>query len=357
MKTELITIDETTALEIFTKPDGLESAIQQIEKIARSIVPDVSTDKGRKSIRSAASKIASGKVKLDDLGKAVAADAKATVKLIDGNRRVVRDRLDALKAEIRSPLTEFENTEKQRIERISEKIQFIKSLAITYDEYGDKLTTDQMFENLCMIEKYTVDKSFDEFQDSAMKVKAKAYQSLESELTLMKAAIAKDAELERLRQEAEDRKKKGYEDEMKRRAAEGARIEAERKAREDSVRIEYEKQEAVRQKDEAKLQAEASEKARIMALQMAKDAAADAEQRHLDDIEDARQEEIYRQREESALKKSREEERALNIKWTNKIKTQARNDLMDIFHIDADFSSDIVDAIDAGKITNVIIKY
>ncbi len=127
--------------------------------------------------------------------------------------------------------------------------------------------------------------------------------------------------------------------------------------KDDSVRIEYEKQEAVRQKDEAQRQAEAAEKARVTAVQMAKDAAADAEQRRIDDIEDARQEEIYRQQEEDALKRSREEDRAADIRHTNNIKSLASCDLMDVFHIDAGFADDIVAAIDAGKISNITISY
>ena len=131
MSNDLITIDKTTAIEVFTASDGLESIIEQIEATARSIVPDVSTGKGRGEIRSAAAKIASGKVKLDNLGKAVAADAKATIKLIDGNRRPVRDRLDALKVEIREPLTAFEDMEKKRIHDITREIDNIHNYGIT----------------------------------------------------------------------------------------------------------------------------------------------------------------------------------------------------------------------------------
>jgi Rps23 Pro-64 3,4-dihydroxylase Tpa1-like proline 4-hydroxylase len=109
--------------------------------------------------------------------------------------------------------------------------------------------------------------------------------------------------------------------------------------------------------DEAKRQAEGAERARIVAVQMAKDAAEDAEQRRLDDIENARQEEIYRQQEEAALKKSREDDRAADLNHVNKIKTKARNNLMDLFFIDAGFAEDIVSAIDSGKISNIEINY
>ena len=82
-----------------------------------------------------------------------------------------------------------------------------------------------------------------------------------------------------------------------------------------------------------------------------------AEKRRLADVEKAKQDEIARQEYEDEMNKAADEARAADINHANRIKAQARDSLMDVFHIDAEFAADIVAAIDAGKISNVMISY
>ena len=53
-------------------------------------------------------KVAQTKTYLDGLGKDLVAELKEIPKLIDANRKTVRDRLDELKAKARQPLTDYE---------------------------------------------------------------------------------------------------------------------------------------------------------------------------------------------------------------------------------------------------------
>ncbi|MBR7534615.1 hypothetical protein KC248_28320, partial [Klebsiella michiganensis] len=105
---DLVVIEKKNAMAVFTNNDQLDPLIELIEKEARSLVPDVTTKKGRDAIASMAHKVARSKTYIDNAGKDLVAELKALPKQIDESRRVVRERLDALKDEVRRPLTEWE---------------------------------------------------------------------------------------------------------------------------------------------------------------------------------------------------------------------------------------------------------
>lgn len=111
---DLVVIEKKNAMAVFTNNDQLDPLIEAIEKEARSLVPDVTTKKGRDAIASMAHKVARSKTYIDNAGKDLVAELKALPKQIDESRRVVRERLDALKDEVRRPLTEWEE-EQERI--------------------------------------------------------------------------------------------------------------------------------------------------------------------------------------------------------------------------------------------------
>jgi len=111
----LATIEPAKRLEVFTTPGGLNSVIEAIILVARKHKPDVTTDKGRKAIASNAYQVAKCKVLLDDAGKEETAKAKEIPNKIDASRRDMRARLEALQAEVRKPLTDWE-AEQERIE-------------------------------------------------------------------------------------------------------------------------------------------------------------------------------------------------------------------------------------------------
>lgn len=111
---ELIPLQNAEPAILFA-PGGLDPIIEAIEREARSLVPDISTASGRKSVASNAAKVAKAKTYLDDIGKSYVAELKELPKKIDAARKSMRDRLDALKDEVRAPLTEYEAAQ-QRLE-------------------------------------------------------------------------------------------------------------------------------------------------------------------------------------------------------------------------------------------------
>ena len=117
MKTELELVETKTldALVIFTNPDGLDKILKEIENKVSGIVPDISTQKGRKEIASLAYKVAQSKTLIDKLGAELTADWKDRAKKVDVSRKRARDFLDSLKDRVRQPLTEWEEAEAKRI--------------------------------------------------------------------------------------------------------------------------------------------------------------------------------------------------------------------------------------------------
>lgn len=98
--TDLVVIEKANAMTVFQSADQIEEILQKVEREVMSFVPDITTAKGRKEIASLAYKVAQTKTYLDGLGKDLVAELKEIPKLIDANRKTVRDRLDLPKAKV-----------------------------------------------------------------------------------------------------------------------------------------------------------------------------------------------------------------------------------------------------------------
>ena len=95
-------LSSMTAAQVFSGDlESVEAVLSEIETAARSIVPDVTTRKGRENIASVAAKVARSKTLLDGMGKDLVAGWKQQAAAVDAQRRTIRERLDALKAEVR----------------------------------------------------------------------------------------------------------------------------------------------------------------------------------------------------------------------------------------------------------------
>ena len=103
------------AISVYAAENGLDPYLAIIRAEIDSFVPDASTAKGRKEIISMAAKVAKSKVALDDMGKSLVAELKEKPKLIDAERKRMRDMLDLWRDETRKPVTDWE-AEQARIE-------------------------------------------------------------------------------------------------------------------------------------------------------------------------------------------------------------------------------------------------
>lgn len=290
--TDLVVIEKTNALAVFTNQEQLDPLIEAIEKEARSLVPDLSTKKGRDAIASMAHKVARSKTYIDNAGKDLVAELKALPKQIDESRRLVRERLDALKDEVRRPLTEWE-AEQERI-KAEEAMNAMHEEALVMNAEFDR--------------------------QRAAKIEADHEMAL-----LMNEKI--DREREEARQKAEQAKRE-HEERIKREAEEKARREADEAAKREIEAAAAREREATLAKEraerEAKELAEKAERDRIAAEEKAKREKEEAIQRERAAAEDREQ---ARLAEEKRIK-DEEARRAANIAHQKKINNAAMAILM-----------------------------
>ena len=260
--TDLVVIEKQNAMAVFTTKEQLDPIIEAIEKEARSLVPDVSTRKGRDAIASMAHKVARSKTYIDNAGKDLVAELKALPKQIDESRRIVRERLDALKDEVRKPLTDWENAESARKDALQQRLNDLRSLADVIDGLGNYLPSVDIQQRIESAKAVALDESWQEVAAEAGVAKDATIQQLESALIVAKQREHEAAELERLRKEAEEKARLEREENIRREAAEQARRDAEQNAK-------AELEAAARREAEEKARAEAAERQRIEAEQRA----------------------------------------------------------------------------------------
>lgn len=295
MANELVVIEKSKALDVFKSSNSVEDIISKIESEVNSFVNDVNTDKGRKEIKSLAYRVAQSKTYLDGLGKDLVAELKEIPKLIDANRKTVRDRLDALRDKVRQPLTEWEAEQ--------DRIKAEKQMLAWHEEALE------------------MNAAFD-------KVLAERIESDHEIALLMNEKF--DRDLAEAKAEAE-RQRIAHEEELKKQAAEQARLEAERKAQQEieaaaqrereakeaAERAEREKQEAIQRAEqaakEAKEKAEHDAKEAQERAEREKQLAIEAERKKAHEAEQARLAEEERKRQEDAKRQEdKEHRRAFN---------------------------------------------
>lgn len=329
---DLVVIEKKNAMAVFTNNDQLDPLIEAIEKEARSLVPDVTTKKGRDAIASMAHKVARSKTYIDNAGKDLVAELKALPKQIDESRRVARERLDALKDEVRRPLTEWE-AEQERIKA---------------EEAMNAMHAEALEMNI----------KFD--QELAAKFEA------DHEMALL---MDKDIDRERADKAAEaERQRIAREEEIKRQAEEKAKREAEEKHRaemEASARREAEERAAKERAERERIEAQQrAERDRIAAEQKAeadKQAAIDAERRKAQEEADRiRREAEQREQARLAEEKRKADEQArreADVKHRKAVGTDIVKALLANTSLTRDQAIEVLTAIKDGNIPHTGISY
>lgn len=342
-----------TALQVYQQPAGLDPYIERIRAEVTGHVPDLTTDKGRKAIASLAFKVRKSKTALDALGKQLVDDLKEIPKKIDAERKRMRDQLDALADEVRRPLDEWEAAEEARLQKHNAAVMRLSQAGANASA---ALDTDTLRSMIADVESTTVDESWEEFEAEAHRVKAKALEALNTALAAREKYEAEQAELARLRAEAEARAKRDEEERIAREAAERATREAEARAH-----AEYEA--AARREADAKAAQERAERERLEAIERQKQAEARAEaerlaaeQRAKDAAEAARLAEVQRQADEAARVEAEQRKREADQKHRIKLMGEAKQAFMGM-NITEELARAIVLKIVRGEVPNVTINF
>ncbi|HBX5738146.1 TPA: hypothetical protein MH545_08700 [Klebsiella pneumoniae] len=257
---DLVVIEKKNAMAVFTNNDQLDPLIEAIEKEARSLVPDVTTKKGRDAIASMAHKVARSKTYIDNAGKDLVAELKALPKQIDESRRVVRERLDALKDEVRRPLTEWE-AEQERI-KAEEAMNALHVEALAMNEEFDRQMAARIESDHEMA--LLMNDAFDREQADKAAEAERQRIAHEEEIKRMAAAAASREVEQRAQREREEAALREAALKAQAEQAERDRIAAEQKAEADKkAAVEAERRKAQEEADRIRREAEQREQARL----------------------------------------------------------------------------------------------
>lgn len=318
---DLVVIEKKNAMAVFTNNDQLDPLIEAIEKEARSLVPDVTTKKGRDAIASMAHKVARSKTYIDNAGKDLVAELKALPKQIDESRRVVRERLDALKDEVRRPLTEWE-AEQKRI-KAEEAMNALHAEALAMNEEFDRQLAARIESDHEMA--LLMNDAFDREQ------------------------AEKKAEAERQRIAREEEIKRQAEEKAKREAAEQAQREIDAAAAREREAI-LAKERAEREQREAAERAEREKQAAVEAERRKAQEEADRIRREAEQREQARLAEEKRKADEQARREA-------DVKHRKAVGTEIVKALLANTSLTRDQAIEVLTAVKDGRIPHAGISY
>ncbi|WP_154937409.1 hypothetical protein [Klebsiella michiganensis] len=329
---DLVVIEKKNAMAVFTNNDQLDPLIEAIEKEARSLVPDVTTKKGRDAIASMAHKVARSKTYIDNAGKDLVAELKALPKKIDESRRIARERLDALKDEIRRPLTEWE-AEQDRI-KAEEAMNALHAEALAMNEEFDRQLAARIESDHEMA--LLMNDAFDREQ------------------------AEKKAEAERQRIAREEEIKRQAEEKAKREAAEKAQREIDAAAAREREAI-LAKERAERERIEAQQRAEREQREAAERAEREKQAAVEAERRKAQEEADRiRREAEQREQARLAEEKRKADEQArreADVKHRKAVSVEVVKALMANTTLTRDQAIEVLTAVKDGRIPHTGISY
>lgn len=328
---ENIAVKNETALEAFQTGDGLKEIVQRARDVVEDFEHDMTTAAGRKRTASLANRVARFKVKLDGMRKDLVSDWKKKALIVDTNGKVVRDELDKLKIEARKPLTDWEQAEEERVNKLNNRILRIDRFLV----FDKTPTLDELIARVEEVKSYIIDESFEDFVIDAEMRRVRVIEKLQ----VVIAQEEKHLEIIQLRQEKEERERieaqKVVESEKARNAeklrnAEEARKKALQEAKNSELRAQEERENRI--VIEAKVKAE--QKA--------------AEQQ-------ARLDEQRKIAEEKRLEREEYELKLADKKYIEKVKQESAESLLK--WVDVATAKDIIQAITDGKVDHVTLNY
>lgn len=315
---------------------------------------DMSKAKDRDEVRSMASKVTKSKTMLDTARKGMTEALRKEVSEINEAGKVLTAGLAEIAAEVRAPLTAWEDAEKKREELVETTIARIKAAAlVTISDTAASVSArgNEIYE--IEIDPEVFRKRTDEATEAqAATIKAlheamnvlREREEAQAELAKMKAAeaerLAKEAEELRQREAAEaaaraEQEAKEREERLKQEAADKARRDAEQAA--EQARLAAER-EAQRQIDEANERAAAAERA----AQAERDriAAEKAEEQRI-----------------AAAQAAEEERRQKNAAHRRKIMGTVKQSIIEIGGITDEAAMAIVRAMAKGNVPHVTVQF
>lgn len=294
---------------------GLDPFYQQIRQQVLSEVPDLTTPKGIARIKSLAAQVASSKVAIEKPGRDYLRQLKEMPKAIEAELRDWKEKMDALRDEVRQPVTELEEKEKARIAALDARLNQIQTIkAATELTQQTSATLTGYIDHVNAI---VIDESWQEYQQRAELLKTVTLAELDKALDRAVVFEKQQAEIARLKAEQEERDRLQREEQIAAQAKHAA------------------EQQALREKIESEQREQAAKEAQLKAEQDAEDAQRRLEQERLNAEERERlaaelaaEQERQRMAQEEADRKAEDERRFADVEHRRTYNNQIINDLM-----------------------------
>ncbi|MGR3219242.1 MAG: hypothetical protein ACUZ8H_05410 [Candidatus Anammoxibacter sp.] len=376
---QLIVLEKLNPVDLF-KPNGLDSVLKEIDEKARSVIlAGIDTQKDRDNIRAIAAKVGSTKSTLQKIGTKYTETMRAAVKESNAERDRGVTILQTLQEDIRKPLTEYEEAEKQRVADADRAIEILSDCATFADDCAHPSDSETIKTRIDELNLRYENLSFSGFsEDDEQKYKNRAdhiynqtRRSLARKLEQELQHESDKKELAELRETQEKQRKKDEDDKIRQEAADKAKAEAEEKSRieressekaaADTLAAEKEKSERVeREKKEAERKAEEERSAKIAALEKAETDKIEAKKQAQRDKEAAVQAEQDRLvalgKREEAARKEREADKKHREKINNNA-IAAIEEVPGLEELSEGYIVQIIEAIAESKIPRVTISY
>jgi colicin import membrane protein len=256
---ELVILDKEAVLALITDQKAQDEFYEKVAAQVTGHEPDLSTDKGRKAIAALAFKVTKSKTGFVGAANELTEQWRKDTASVVAVRKSMEERFTALAAEVRAPLTAWEEADAARVLRVKTTMDRLRTIGvISLDDTPETL-------GVRLMEVEGIDVTDEEFGDLAPAARAHAAtatEALTNGIARLEAAAAEAAELASLR------------------AANAARDAAETAAREEAARAEASAAAAriAAEAEERRIAEEvaAAERARIAQEQAVVDAAAEA---------------------------------------------------------------------------------
>jgi len=307
MSNELATIpiETVNAMELYTA-ENVDKILEKIRKDATDFKPDISTKKGRAEIASRAYKVSRSKTALIELGDTLTEESKLQVKTVNIEKKRIEGLMDELRDDIRKPLTEWENIDKERVRILEVHLDTLKRYEGAIIEQKTTEDLEKLIE--CFNDIY--DHQWEEFEDRATVTANRLRPLMHKALDDKREYEKQQVELEAFREKEEKRKQEERDKKIADDAAAEAKQEAEERAETERVAAE---EKAEREKQEIEDKRIAAEEATAQAEHDKKDAEEKAE-REAQEAADALKEageKAEREKTEAATAAQEREEKAV----------------------------------------------
>lgn len=333
-------------------PAGLDEVTAKIRGMAEDLPADMAVKKNRDAVASFAYRIARLKTTVDKAGADLKAEYVEIPKKIDATRRQYKDALESLQHEVRKPVTDWEETEKQRVAELQARLAGLQAMA----QAGDA-TAVEIRSTIAAVEDIAIGSDWQEFATEGRHLQARALETLRKALAAAEQREAEQAELERLRQEAAEREQKEREERIAREAAEKARQEQAEALAKAQAEKELAEQRRIAAEKQAELDREKAEQERIAAEQKAEQDRIEAQARAKQQAEAAAQAERDRIAAEQAKAEAEKAAREADREHQGKINSAAMQVIQQAGQLSDEQARAIIVAIIKGRVPAVQINY